>query len=150
MRRATLYAAILVAIFGAACATNPTPRVVATAAQYGDLLVQGVGAAQSAVIAAEASGLISRDKAREAVSRFVSATKLAEQSAALMERLLAASGASSRLALVAEIASLLDQIAALATSALVPINDEGLRARLSALVSQINVTVATVNREVLR
>jgi hypothetical protein len=67
-----------------------------------------------------------------------------------MDRLLNISDATSRASLIAEIVALLDSISGYALNALVPVENQQLRAELSALVAEISRTIATINREVLR
>jgi hypothetical protein len=152
-KRATLYLiALTLAATGivAACANNPTPRIVATTASYGKVLMQGIDTAQQAVIRAEAAGVIQRNAARASVQRFVDAAAAGEKASAAMDRLLNISDATSRASLIAEIVALLDSISGYALNALVPVENQQLRAELSALVAEISRTIATINREVLR
>jgi hypothetical protein len=137
------------AVTATGCATRGTATVVATSAKYGEVLMKSIGAAQQAVIAGEATGLVERNPARIAVQRFVDTAALGEKAADKMDRLLAAD-AAGRAALIIEIASLLDQVSSGALSALVPIGNEQLRSQLTALIAEIVRTVATINREVLR
>lgn len=132
-----------------ACGGKNVNTIAATSADYGTAVITGVKAAATAIADAETKGVITRNDAVKVMNTLLVITKRSEEAAGLLRQLVNAQPGPLATDLSGKVQQALDFINSELFTALVPIKDEALKVRVSALVADVSKLIATINREVL-
>lgn len=134
-----------------ACGPKTVNTQVAVVAQYGEALMQSIGAAQNVVITAESTGVLPTDQARASIQRFVEAATYGEAAAKMMDEIITLNqGDPTRSQMIIRLIDLLNRINHTAIGALLPLKIEAVSKDVALLIGQIGTLINTINREVLR